>query len=94
MSKKPPGEEVSVLGPLLFQIHVNDNNGEHQQNLISGDGTFNFYDFFYFLHEINYDGFIIVELAYNYSHNPEPALMRSLRNLQLFLSGKGQNKPK
>lgn len=74
------------LDDLLLQFHVNDNDGVHQQNLIPGDGTFNFSNFINVLKSYEYHGFLSVELGWQYTLDPEPAVRKSFERLQDLLS--------
>lgn len=79
-------EAMEILGDLILQFHVNDNDGEHQQNLIPGDGTFDFHNFMSCLEKFNYCDFLSVELGWDYTLSPEAALKKSierLRNMQI-----------
>ena len=73
------------LGQLILQYHVNDNDGEVQQNLIPGDGDFDFQNFLSILNNIGYSGFLSLELGWDYTLDPEPALRKSLERLRGFL---------
>jgi protein FrlC len=76
---------LSNLGDLVIQIHVNDNDGKQQQNAIPGSGTFNFSSLAGILKKNNYEGFLSLELGWNYSFNPEPAVRESLTNITRFI---------
>lgn len=73
------------LGHLILQFHVNDNDGVHQQNLIPGDGTFNFHSFITVIKDFSYSSFLSVELGWDYTIDPEPALRKSLDRLRNML---------
>ena len=73
------------LGDLLLQFHVNDNDGVHQQNLIPGDGSFDFSNFVDVLNSCGYDGFLSVELGWHYTIDPAPALRKSVKRLRKML---------
>jgi protein FrlC len=66
-------EDVHILGDLLYQIHINDNDGKKHQGLIPGDGNFDYQPLFKAISTTGYDGFLSVELAWDYSLDPEPA---------------------
>ncbi len=74
LSDEPPAEAVDRLGDRLFQVHTNDNDGQHQQNLILGEGTFPFDAFVGKLHASGYDGFLSAELGWHYTRDPFPAV--------------------
>lgn len=85
LNKENLVEVMENVGQLLHQFHVNDNDGEHQQNLVPGDGTFNFHDFIRVLKDNSYSGFLSVELGWDYTIDPEPALRKSLERLRNML---------
>ena len=85
LNREDLAEAMENLGELILQLHVNDNDGEHQQNLIPGDGTFDFHEFINTLDEYSYNGFLSVELGWEYTIDPEPALKKSIIRLRDML---------
>lgn len=85
LNKENLVDVMENLGPLLLQFHVNDNDGEVQQNLIPGDGSFDFNHFISVLGDFGYEGFLSVELGWHYTIDPEPALSKSLHRLRTML---------
>jgi protein FrlC len=82
LSKETPQDAMDKLGTLLLQIHINDNQGRHkQQNLIPGEGTFDFKNLIRVLKQKNYSGFLSAELSREYSDDPAPALRTTLDRL-------------
>ena len=69
---------MDCAGGYLAQIHINDNNGRDQQNAIPGEGNVNFPALADLLRKNNYTGYLSLELGYQYSFNPEPALAQAL----------------
>ena len=92
LSDETPEQAVKTLGSLLLQVHVNDNDGLHQQNLIPGDGTFEFESFLRILAEAGYDGFLSLELAWDYSLEPLPAVKKSVERVREMVD-KGISRP-
>jgi protein FrlC len=78
-------QAVQLAGQHLLQFHINDNDGVRQQNLIPGEGTFDFQTLIEVLHESGYGGVLSVELGYHYTHEPEPAVHEALRQTQALL---------
>jgi D-psicose/D-tagatose/L-ribulose 3-epimerase len=76
---------MEKLGELLLQFHVNDNDGVQQQNLIPGDGSYDFSNFVDVLKRYGYDGFLSVELGWHYTIDPAPALSGSINRLRKML---------
>ena len=74
LSAEPPLSAIATAGDRLFQVHINDNDGRHQQNLVLGRGTFDFKNFLVALRQAGYDGFLTAELAWEYTLDPDPAV--------------------
>jgi fructoselysine 3-epimerase len=88
LSKETPREMVEKLGSRLLQVHVNDNHGEEkQQNLIPGEGTFDFAGMMADLQACGFPGFISAELSKEYAANPEPALRTTVERLRAWEKG-------
>lgn len=83
LSHEPIEDLWDKLGARFLQIHVSDNHGKkHQQNLIPGEGTFDFQSLLGFLKRKGYNGFVSAELSKEYSSDPAPALRLTLDRLQ------------
>jgi len=83
LSKENPHEAVTKLDDLLLQVHINDNHGGlKQQNLIPGEGTYNFREFIKVLKKNSYSGFLSAELSKEYSDDPVPALRMTVERLK------------
>jgi protein FrlC len=87
LSKEPPEKAVAKAGRHLFQVHINDNDGRRQQNLIPGQGTFDFAGFLDILRKNGYAGFLSIELAWEYSLDPVPAVIESRDRIIQLLQG-------
>lgn len=88
LSKESPAEILAKLGDLMLQVHVNDNNGgETQQNLIPGEGTYDFKGLMQVLEEYDYQGFLSAELSKEYAAEPEPALRTTADRLRAWMQG-------
>jgi protein FrlC len=85
LSDETPEQAVRSLGPLLLQVHVNDNDGRRQQNLIPGEGTFGLEAFLAILRGANYAEFLSLELAWDYTLDPLPAVRLSEHRLRRVL---------
>jgi protein FrlC len=86
LSKETPEEIVNKLKGLLLQVHVNDNDGdEKQQNLIPGDGSYNFKHLIRILNENDYSGFLSAELSKEYSSDPATALRTTAKRLRTWI---------
>ena len=83
LSKEPLEEIVARLDSLLLQVHVNDNQGkDRQQNLIPGDGTYDFKQLIRVLKAAGFTGFLSAELSKEYSDDPVPALRTTVERLK------------
>ena len=60
-----------------LHIHLDDNNGLSDQHKIPGEGTISFVPFLQTLLETGYDGFLTVELGFDYTANPDAAAYQS-----------------
>lgn len=80
-----PEMEVAKLGRLLLQMHVNDNDGRRQQNLIPGEGTFPFARFMRFLIGSGFEGFLSAELGWDYTADPVAASQLALQRMRGYL---------
>jgi len=78
-------EAIELLGNRLLQVHVNDNDGEHQQNLIPGDGTFDFGELMDVLDQAGFDGFLTAELGFQYTFDPDPAARSTAKRMRQML---------
>lgn len=76
---------LAALGKLVIQVHVNDNDGKQQQNAIPGKGTFDFDHLVGLLRKEGYDDYLTLELGWNYSFDPFPAVSESLRRMRSYL---------
>jgi protein FrlC len=79
-------EEVHSLGPLLYQVHLNDNDGNKHQGLVPGDGSFDYQPLLRVLHETRFPGFLSVELSWDYSVDPEPYVISAARRIREWMS--------
>ena len=77
-------QAFTLVGDRLLQVHVNDNDGIKQQNLIPGDGAFDF-DLFNILRQKGYNGVISAELSSEYGQNPFPVVEETARRLEGWL---------
>jgi fructoselysine 3-epimerase len=77
--------EVHALGELLLQVHLNDNDGIKHQGLVPGDGTFNYKPLLEALCETGFNGFLSVELAWDYSIDPEPHIASAARRVREWM---------
>lgn len=82
LSKEPVREVLAKLKDRFLQIHVSDHHGQKQQNLIPGEGTYDFAELMRVLVEHNYTGFISAELSREYADEPLPALRTTAERLR------------
>jgi len=90
LSKESPQDIIDKLNGLLLQVHVNDNHGgEKQENLIPGEGTYDFMGLIQVLKENDYSGFLSAELSKEYSDDPAPALHKTAERLRAWILAAG-----
>jgi protein FrlC len=82
---EPMERALQTAGGHLLRVHVNDNDGRHQQNLIPGDGSFPFDRFLRVLEANGYDGFVSAELSAEYGPDPDPAVRQTMQRLRQML---------
>jgi D-psicose/D-tagatose/L-ribulose 3-epimerase len=93
LSKEPIEEIVPKLKSLLLQVHINDNHGgDKQQNLIPGEGTYNFIELIQVLKKNDYSGFLSAELSKEYSDNPGSALRTTIERLNAWMREKTETR--
>jgi protein FrlC len=81
-------DSVRNLGDKLFHIHIDDNDGQRDQHLVPGEGSLEFQSFFKALLEEHYDGFLGVELGWDYTLDPDTAVVKTIEHLNRFLIDK------
>lgn len=86
LTGEPLDDILTGLGAHLLQFHVNDNDGQHQQNAIPGDGTFDFSGFVQRLQAHGYEGYLSIELGYDFTRNPVPAVTMAAERMQTLIS--------
>ena len=79
-------EVLPKLGPKLFHVHLDDNNGQRDQHLIPGDGVYDFAALITALDEAGYDGFLGVELGWDYTIDPLQASRLAYKQVQDYLN--------
>jgi protein FrlC len=86
LSHESPDEILTKLGDRMLQVHVNDNHGGHkQQNLIPGEGTYDFASLIVVLRRHQYTGFLSAELSREYADDPEPALRLTAERMRAWM---------
>ena len=85
LSGEDTARAIQTLGNRLLQVHINDNDGNQQQNAIPGEGTYDFPRLIRLLGEVGYTGFLTLELGWTYTFNPVPAVSEALRRMQDYL---------
>jgi protein FrlC len=85
LNSEPVAEAIESAGDRLLQIHVNDNDGLSQLNLIPGDGTFDFERLVQVLKQSRFGGFVSAELGYQYTLDPDPAVRLTAERMRKML---------
>lgn len=84
--EEQPSESIDILGDRLLQVHVNDNDGIEQQNLVPGDGVFDFQGLIDLLRQSSFSGCLSAELAWGYCSDPEPPVRLTANRLRKMLA--------
>jgi fructoselysine 3-epimerase len=86
LSDETIDEALDRLGEHLLMVHASDNDGTRQQNLVPGEGNFDFYKFLSALKHQGYAGVISAELSSDYAADPDPPVMETARRLKEWLA--------
>jgi protein FrlC len=78
-------ECVSLLKGLPYHIHIDDNLGTSDDHKIPGEGKIDFLPFLRELKRSDYNGFLTVELGWNYTQEPDPAAKKSRQKIESLL---------
>lgn len=70
-------ESVSLLKGYPYHIHIDDNHGTSDDHKVPGEGSIDFLPFFRELKNAAYQGFLTVELGWNYTLEPDNAAKNS-----------------
>jgi len=90
LSKEPLDELLTKLGALVLQVHVSDNHGhDEQENLIPGEGTYDFAGLIRTLKAHGYDGYLSAEITKGYAPTAEQALRTTLERLRGWMQANG-----
>jgi fructoselysine 3-epimerase len=82
---------IMKLNNIPFHIHLDDNNGLSDQHKIPGEGIINFIPFLQVLNNSGYDGFLTVELGFDYTVDPDAAAYKSKKAVLALLGEAGIN---
>lgn len=85
-------EALVKLKDRFLQIHVSDHQGIRQQNLIPGEGNYDFAGMMRVLLDHQYTGFISAELSREYSDDPLPALRTTAQRLRAWMETAQQDR--
>ncbi len=84
------GEElpqvVRRLGEVLYHVHIGDNHGQRDEHLIPGQGTIDFAPFLAALKEVGYEGYLVAELGFDYTLDPDSAVSETLERMREFIA--------
>jgi protein FrlC len=76
---------ISLLRAVPYHIHLDDNDGLSDQHKIPGEGELDLLPFLKALKKSNYDGFLTVELGWDYTLEPDPAALKSKQNIESLM---------
>lgn len=73
---------IPKLKDIPLHIHIDDNNGDADSHMIPGDGSIDYAVLAAALKEIGYTGFISAELGFQYTLEPDAAVIKTLERLK------------
>jgi fructoselysine 3-epimerase len=76
---------VSLLKGFPYHIHLDDNHGISDDHKVPGEGKIDFLPFLRELKTNGYDGFLTLELGWNYTLEPDSAAIKSRENIEALL---------
>ena len=78
---------MEILNEKQIQMHINldDNNTTADQHKIPGEVTIDFVPFLKALIETGYNGYLTVELGFDYTANPDAAAYKSRKVVMQLL---------
>ncbi len=79
-----PIQSMCLLTPYIANFHIEDIKDRKHYHLVPGDGNMPFQAIFDAMYQIQYDGFVTVEL-YQHAHQDEWAASRAIQYLKPFL---------
>lgn len=77
---------IDSLGDRLFHLHVSDNDGKRNQNLIPGQGNYDFLALINALRLTLFDGFLTAQLGWDYITDPDPAAIEAQDYLENLIN--------
>lgn len=77
-----PSQVVRELGEALFHVHIDDNHGQRDEHLIPGDGEIDFLPFLETLEAVGYSGYLVAELGFGYTVDPDPPVQKTVERLR------------
>jgi protein FrlC len=83
---EPAAEAVKQMADKLFHVHIDDNDGLRDQHLVPGEGNFDFKPFIQALRDVDYDGFLGVELGWDYTIDPDSAANLTVERMREILT--------
>jgi fructoselysine 3-epimerase len=91
VNKESLTDSVLILknNGIPLHIHLDDNNGLSDQHKIPGEGTINFIPLLKILEETGYDGFLTVELGFEYTADPDAAAYQSKKAVDSLMAEAG-----
>ncbi|HHX23102.1 MAG: sugar phosphate isomerase/epimerase family protein [Tepidanaerobacteraceae bacterium] len=82
VNRESISDSVLCLDKAKTHFHIDDNMGLTDDHMIPGEGKINYQMLFHNLKKVNYNGFLTVELGFQYCTDPDPAAYRSLQYLR------------
>lgn len=85
VNREPLSDVVEKTKDLICHYHIDDNNGVTDDHMVPGDGKMYYDIFLERLRDSGYNGYLAVELGFQYTVDPDPAVKRSIEYLKARL---------
>ncbi|MFW5861078.1 MAG: sugar phosphate isomerase/epimerase family protein [Spirochaetota bacterium] len=85
VNKEPLADAITKVQPYPHHFHIDDNNGNADEHMVPGDGKIQYDVFLDELKRSGYEGFLAVEIGFQYTVDPDPAVKRSIDYLKNVL---------
>jgi fructoselysine 3-epimerase len=77
INRESTSDVVAKMEGIVAHYHIDDNMGVADEHMIPGDGKMNYDTFLLNLMKSGYQGYLTVELGFQYTWDPDPAVKKS-----------------
>ncbi len=85
VNKEPLADAIAKVQSYPHHFHIDDNNGNADEHMVPGDGKIQYDVFLNELKGSGYGGFLAVEIGFQYTVDPDPAVKKSIEYLRRVL---------